>query len=91
MRRGEALGLTWADVDLDALDSHGKVVGEIRLRAEATKTHRARTIGPEVSPALRALLAAMKLRTGRGAEALAVSAATHRTPLIWSKAAVTAD
>ncbi len=71
-RRGEALGLTWADVDLDAKDEHGRVVGEIRLRAEQTKTHRARTIGLEVSPALRKLLAAMKLQAGHGAEALHV-------------------
>jgi integrase len=68
-RRGEALGLTWADVDLEALDSQGRTVGEIRLRAANTKTHRARTIGLEVSPSLRSLLAAMKLRAGRAADA----------------------
>jgi integrase len=61
-RRGEALALTWADVDLDALDHDGKRVGEIRLKAAATKTKHARTIGLEVSPALRAMLAEMKLR-----------------------------
>jgi integrase len=66
-RRGEALGLTWADVDLDAVDNQGNKVGEIRLRAEHTKTHRARTIGLEVSPALRAMLAAIKLRAGKDA------------------------
>lgn len=66
-RRGEALGLTWADVDLDAIDAQGRVVGEIRLRAANTKTHRARTIGLEVSPSLRALLATMKLRAARDA------------------------
>lgn len=71
-RRGEALALKWADVDLEALDSQGNVVGEIRLRAETVKTHRARTIGLEVSPALRALLAAMKLRAGKDADALHV-------------------
>jgi integrase len=71
-RRGEALGLTWADVDLEALDSQGRTVGEIRLRAANTKTHRARTIGLEVSPTLRALLAAMKLRAGRDADSLHV-------------------
>lgn len=71
-RRGEALGLTWRDIDLDAKDEHGHVVGEIRLRAAQTKTHRARTIGLEVSPALRALLAAMKLHAGKGSEALHV-------------------
>jgi integrase len=67
-RRGEALGLRWSDVDLDALDHEGRQVGEIRLRGEHTKTHRARTIGLEVSPALRAVLAAMKLRAGRNTD-----------------------
>jgi integrase len=76
-RRGEALGLTWADVDPDAVDPQGRVVGEIRLRAASTKTHRARTIGLEVSPALRALLAAMKLRAGRGADAQHVFGGAH--------------
>lgn len=60
-RRGEALALTWADVDLDALDHEGRRVGEIRLKAELTKTKQARTIGLEVSPALRAMLSALKL------------------------------
>ena len=63
MRRAEALGLRWSDVDLDAEDHDGRRVGEIRLRAGATKTNQARTIGLEVSPALRRLLAALKLRT----------------------------
>lgn len=67
-RRGEALGLTWADVDLDALDSQGRKVGEIRLRAANTKTHIARTIGLEVSPALHKMLATMKLGAGHGAD-----------------------
>jgi integrase len=61
-RRGEALGLTWSDVELEALDHEGRRVGDIRLKAAATKTKRARTIGLEVSPALRALLAEMQLR-----------------------------
>lgn len=63
MRFGELLGLTWKQVDLEALDNDGKPVGEIHLSA-ATKTHRARAVGLEVSPGLRALLAAMKLRSG---------------------------
>jgi integrase len=71
-RRSEALGLTWSDVHLDAVDAQGTVVGEIRLRAESTKTHQARTIGLEVSPALRTTLAAMKLRAGRDAGQLHV-------------------
>jgi integrase len=61
-RRGEALALMWSDVDLDALDHDGRRVGEIRLKADATKTKHARTIGLEVSPALLAMLAAMKLK-----------------------------
>jgi integrase len=65
-RRGEALGLRWADVDLDAMDHQGRRVGEIRLRAEATKTKHARVIGLEVSPVLRRLLAALKLRASEG-------------------------
>lgn len=63
-RVGEALALDWKDVDLDALDSEGRMVGEIHLKGAATKTHKARTIGLEVSPALRSLLAAMKLQSG---------------------------
>lgn len=63
-RRGEALGLRWIDVDLDARDHEGNAVGEIRLKAAATKTKHARTIGLEVSPALRLLLKALKLRAG---------------------------
>lgn len=66
MRRGEALGLRWRDIDLDARDHQGSVVGEIRLMAKATKTNRGRTIGLEVSPALRRMLATMKLQGGRG-------------------------
>lgn len=63
-RRGEALSLEWGDVDLDALDASGAAVGELRLRSENVKTKRARTVGLEVSPALRRLLAALKLRAG---------------------------
>lgn len=63
-RRGEALGLEWSDVDLDAVDQHGTTVGEIRLRAAQTKTKRGRTIGLEVSPALRAMLSDMRRASG---------------------------
>jgi hypothetical protein len=59
--------LKWTDADLDAVDAQGRVVGEIRLRAEHTKTHRARTIGLEVFRALHAMLAAMKLRAPKDA------------------------
>jgi len=63
MRLGELVSLDWKQVDLEALDHDSKPVGEIYISA-ASKTHRARTVGLEVSPALRALLAAMKLRSG---------------------------
>jgi integrase len=63
MRLGEIVDLDWRNVDLEALDHDGRVVGEIHLSA-ATKTHKARTIGLEVSPALRRLLAALKLKCG---------------------------
>lgn len=64
MRLGEALSLDWKQVDLDAFDHDGEPVGEIHLEGAANKTHRARTIGLEVSPALRSLLAALRLKTG---------------------------
>jgi integrase len=63
MRFGEAIDLEWSEVDLDALDSAGDKVGEIYVTS-SSKTKRARTVGLEVSPALRKLLAAQKLRTG---------------------------
>lgn len=64
MRRGEALAVEWSMVDLDALDAEGRRVGEIKLPAAVTKTNRGRTIGLEVSPALRKILAAMRIRAG---------------------------
>ncbi|HEX3852196.1 MAG TPA: hypothetical protein VHW01_14600 [Polyangiaceae bacterium] len=64
MRLGEAIDLKWDQVDVDALDNDGKVVGEIHLTG-STKTKRARSIGLEVSPALRELLAALK-KAGTG-------------------------
>lgn len=63
-RLGEGLALTWDQVELDALDAKGQKVGEIHLKGAETKTHKARTLGLEVSPALRALLAALKLKSG---------------------------
>lgn len=65
MRRIENLNLSWPDVDLDALDHERRKVGEIRLKASATKTKQGRTIGLEVSPALHRLLSAMKLRAAQ--------------------------
>jgi hypothetical protein len=64
MRLGEAMELEWSRVDLDARDAAGEKAGEIYLAGVATKTHKARTVGLEVSPALRKLLAAMHLASG---------------------------
>jgi integrase len=66
-RLGEGLNLRWTDIDLDALDAEGRKVGEIRLQATQTKTRQYRTIGLEVCPSLRTLLASMKLKTGANA------------------------
>lgn len=63
-RVGEALSLEWRDVDLDALDDEGRKVGAVKVTAAKSKTDAARSIGLEVSPGLRALLATMKLRAG---------------------------
>lgn len=62
-RFGELVDLDWSRVDLEALDHDGKIAGEIHVTA-ASKTKRARTIGLEVSPLLRKLLAAMHVRSG---------------------------
>jgi integrase len=64
-RLNEALALEWASVDLDAIDSQGRVVGEIRLNAKHTKTAQARVVALEVSPALRRLLGTLYLRRGK--------------------------
>lgn len=64
MRFGEAIALDWRQVELDALDNEGHKVGEIHLAGADTKTHHARTVGLEVSPALHALLASMQLAAG---------------------------
>ena len=63
-RFAELIELDWSQVDLDALDSEGQTVGEIHVTAATTKTKRPRTIGLEVSPALRKLLSAMHLKGG---------------------------
>jgi integrase len=61
-RRGEAYKLQWDRIFLDAVDVEGQKVGEIRLRKEDTKNKKARIIGLDVSPSLRSLLAAMRLK-----------------------------
>jgi len=63
-RLGEALGLDWKDVDLEALDHSGKPTGQFQIRAAASKTRKPRTVSLNVSPVLRRLMAAQKLRTG---------------------------
>ncbi|HEX5658649.1 MAG TPA: hypothetical protein VFX59_15705 [Polyangiales bacterium] len=56
MRFGEALEIKWEQIDLTARDDDGHEVGEIHLLASGTKTKRARTVGLDVSPALRGIL-----------------------------------
>lgn len=63
MRFAEIVELDWKAVDLQALDNDSVPVGEIYLTS-ATKTHKARTVGLEVSPALRKMLVAMRLASG---------------------------
>lgn len=63
-RRGEALTLEWSDVDLAALDHDGREVGEVRVRADVSKTHTERVVGLEVAPTLRTMLASMRLASG---------------------------
>ena len=56
-RKGEALALRWAHVNLDAVDHTGTAIGEIYVPAANAKTGHARSIGLDVSPGLRGLLA----------------------------------
>lgn len=80
MRLSEVLAVRWAYVDLEALDADGRLVGEIRLPASVTKTKRARTVGLDVSPSVRELLAAMKLNAGRVKPSAFVFGAAEPTP-----------
>ncbi len=64
MRVGEAASIEWRSVDLKAIDHSGNEVGEIYLKGASTKTKRGRTVDLSVSPALRAMLASMKLASG---------------------------
>jgi len=56
MRLSEAIDLQWKNVDLDG--------HEVRLPGSTNKTKRGRTVDLEVSPALRKLLVAQRLKTG---------------------------
>lgn len=80
MRFGEAIDLEWRQVDLDALDNEGRVVGEIHL-SSATKTKKSRTIGLEVSPALRKLLAALHLKSDKKGSVFSLTRDTANTAL----------
>jgi integrase len=80
MRFGEAIDLDWKHVDLDALDNEGRTVGEIHL-SSATKTKKSRTIGLEVSPALRKLLAAMHLKSEKKGSVFGLTRDTANTAL----------
>jgi hypothetical protein len=64
MRMSEVLGLRWDAVDLTTADVDGRPKGEIRLKAAEIKTRQGRTVSLGITPALRTLLAAMKLRAG---------------------------
>jgi integrase len=66
-RVSEALALRWEQVDLDVLDADRKPRGAITLKGEGTKTKKGRVVSLEVTPQLRALLAAMKERRGERA------------------------
>lgn len=59
-RVGEALSLEWSEVDLDALDDAGRAVGAVTVTAAKSKTKKARVVGLEVCPGVRALLAAKR-------------------------------
>src|SRR5690606_1453305 len=59
MRIGELLDLEWSQVDLNSRGDDGQRSGEIHLSLR-TKTKKPRTVGLEVSPALRELLVALR-------------------------------
>lgn len=63
-RSNEALALPWSAVDLDARDAFGNAGGVVRLSPLITKTKIGRDIDLSVCPAVRSLLAAMRLRSG---------------------------
>lgn len=74
MRLGEAIALTWSQVDLQALDHDGKPVGEIHLAGAGTKTKRARVIDLAVSPLLRELLGVLHENSTKRGKVFALTA-----------------
>ena len=64
MRLNEAVDLTWAAVDLEAMDVNGARVGEIYLKGADNKTKRGRVVRLDISPACRRLLAAQRIKRG---------------------------
>lgn len=63
-RLEEALRVTWSAIDFEAKDERGRRVGEIVLGAEQVKTGHERAIDLGICPALKRILAAMKLKAG---------------------------
>lgn len=65
MRLDELCLIEWrTHVDLEYEDIDGNVIGQIKLRAQDTKTKRARFVSFEVSPLLRKLMLALYKKTG---------------------------
>lgn len=63
-RAGELLSRRWEHVDLEAKDDFGQPSGEIRIRADESKTKRPRRIDLSVAPSLRRLLTLLRARRG---------------------------
>lgn len=63
-RLGEALTVTWDQVQLDTLDANGNPIGQIELNADDIKTRSDRTVFLNVAPSIRRMLAQMRLRSG---------------------------
>lgn len=66
LRIGEALGLMWSMVDLDALDEHGRPCGELAIPPSLTKTRRGRSVLLDVSPAAQQLLRKIRPQDASG-------------------------
>ncbi len=64
VRLSEALRLDWKDVNLKARNHAGDAVGEFRIRATESKTKKPRVVKLGVSPVMRRLLIAQRLKSG---------------------------